>query len=407
MARLSIIIPTHNTGLYLVEAVESVLAQTYKDFELIVIDDGSTDNTHSRLAPYLSELQYIYQENQERSVARNRGIAASQGEYVAFLDADDFWVPTKLEEQVQFLDGHPRSGAVFCMLQAVSSTGERLNRPQFVQPWIDTEDLFPKLLMGNFLGCSSILIRRSVLDDIGGFDPQLRYIEDWNFNLKVASHCPTGCVPRALTSYRQYAGYYPARVAHYNVQDAAVRMLEELLQNMPQERCSLSLRTQAVSNAWWNGAKLDYALGQIIDAQRRFAQALELDNLFVECPVRFVEDIVDYALNLYQVHPTPFQIAEQFVRTVFQNLPESALGLASYYRPAIGRLHAGYVFSASAAALPSEERARLWVHALRAVTNDLSWRRNRGLFSIGFKSSVDALLVSPFRREKSPGRYRI
>ena len=103
MPKISVIIPTYNTAHYLQEAIESVLAQTYTDFELIVIDDGSTDNTKEVVAPYLDRIVFLETENNGPSKARNRAIRESSCEYVAFLDADDIWYPDKLDRQMTLL----------------------------------------------------------------------------------------------------------------------------------------------------------------------------------------------------------------------------------------------------------------------------------------------------------------
>src|SRR4030042_4827818 len=104
MPKVSVIIPTYNRGNLVLESIQSVFAQTFSDYEIIVIDDGSTDNTREVLHPYLSKLTYIYEKNSGQSFARNIGILASKGEYIAFLDSDDLWEPEKLETQVKLLD---------------------------------------------------------------------------------------------------------------------------------------------------------------------------------------------------------------------------------------------------------------------------------------------------------------
>ncbi len=107
MPKVSVIIPTFNCAVYLPQAIESVLGQTWQDFELIVVDDGSTDDTCQVLAPYQNRLVYLYQENQGESSARNKGIQVAQGEYLAFLDSDDLWLATKLERQITVLEAWP------------------------------------------------------------------------------------------------------------------------------------------------------------------------------------------------------------------------------------------------------------------------------------------------------------
>jgi glycosyltransferase involved in cell wall biosynthesis len=108
MPKVSVIIPTYNRAEYVTQAIDSVLAQTYTDYEIIVVDDGSTDNTKEILLPYMDRIRYIYQENAGASAARNRGIKAAKRDWVAFLDSDDEWLPGKLAVQIRAVERHPQ-----------------------------------------------------------------------------------------------------------------------------------------------------------------------------------------------------------------------------------------------------------------------------------------------------------
>ncbi len=108
MPEVSVIIPTYNRAEYVTQAIDSVLAQTYTDYEIIVVDDGSTDKTREVLEPYMDKIAYIYQENTGVSAARNRGIKAAKGDWVAFLDSDDEWLPGKLTVQIRAVERHPQ-----------------------------------------------------------------------------------------------------------------------------------------------------------------------------------------------------------------------------------------------------------------------------------------------------------
>ncbi|MCK4819314.1 glycosyltransferase family 2 protein, partial [bacterium] len=105
---VSVIIPTCNRAEYITQAIDSVLAQTYTDYEIIVVDDGSTDNTKEVMEPYMDRIRYIYQENAGVSAARNTGIKAAKGDWVAFLDSDDEWLPGKLAVQIRAVERHPQ-----------------------------------------------------------------------------------------------------------------------------------------------------------------------------------------------------------------------------------------------------------------------------------------------------------
>ena len=124
--RISVIIPTYNSAVFLPEAVESVLSQTFLPQEVIVVDDGSTDNTEDVLEPFRRRIHYIRQENQGPAVARNRGIAEAKGDLIAFLDADDVWVPEKTEIQVKVLRENPRIGLVHSYFDRLDMAEQRI-----------------------------------------------------------------------------------------------------------------------------------------------------------------------------------------------------------------------------------------------------------------------------------------
>ena len=173
MPRVSVIIPTYNCDRFLPEAIDSVLMQTYQDYEIIVIDDGSTDQTCQVLEFYQNKIRYFYQENQGSAVARNLGIKQAQGEFIAFLDADDFWIlPEKLAEQVNCFEQQPSLGSVHTGWRIVDGGGEKIID---VEPWRDVPDLnLESWLMYKPVKTSGMMIRQQWLEQVGGFDGELR-----------------------------------------------------------------------------------------------------------------------------------------------------------------------------------------------------------------------------------------
>src|SRR4028118_1349040 len=130
--QVSVIIPAYNGDRYIAQAVESVISQTYKNWEIIVVDDGSTDDTRQALQPYFDRIRYVYQENQGVAAARNRGIQESRGELIAFLDQDDFFLSDKLAGQVALFDAQPSLGIVNSGWRIVKEQGESIF---YVTPW--------------------------------------------------------------------------------------------------------------------------------------------------------------------------------------------------------------------------------------------------------------------------------
>jgi len=202
MPEVSVIIPTYNSARYLVEAIDSVLAQTYKDFEVLVIDDGSTDDTESVMSKYGSPVRYIRQKNGGVSAARNKGIQESHGRYVAFLDADDTWLPKKIERQLAELKAH--NGYRFCYtdFSPVSWDLKPLPIKRFERQGKALEDL---LLRGNVVGSgSTALCERSLFDLAGVFDTSLSQCADWDMWVRLARVTDFLYLNDRLVTYRKH-----------------------------------------------------------------------------------------------------------------------------------------------------------------------------------------------------------
>jgi glycosyltransferase involved in cell wall biosynthesis len=197
---VSVVIPTYNSGSLVVEAVSSVLAQTTHVAEVIVVDDGSTDDTADRLAPFGSSVRYIKKENGGVSSARNCGLAEATSQWIAFLDADDVWHPRKLELQMAVLARRPE----------LALLGTRMyNWPTDSHPALDpslSRDpivlTFEDLVVGNQLGTSTIVARADVLRGVGEFDHSLQGPEDFDMWLRVARQSPVGRLLLPLAGYR-------------------------------------------------------------------------------------------------------------------------------------------------------------------------------------------------------------
>jgi glycosyltransferase involved in cell wall biosynthesis len=194
---VSVIIPTYNREQYLRKALDSVLAQTYQRFEIIVVDDGSTDNTRTMLSAYKESVRYVYQENQGISKARNTGIRNSHGDCIAFLDSDDYWLPEKTELQVALLQKHPEYGMVASRCSSVRLDGSfrEKNRPG-TSGWV-LENLF----QANFIRTSAAIIRKECFHEVGLFDEELKECEEYDLWLRMASQYPIGFINKSLAVY--------------------------------------------------------------------------------------------------------------------------------------------------------------------------------------------------------------
>jgi glycosyltransferase involved in cell wall biosynthesis len=206
---VSAIIPTYNRADFVCTAIDSVLAQTWRNIEIIVVDDGSADNTRDVIATYGDRVRYFYQDNAGASAARNRGIAESSGVIVAFLDSDDTWLPTKIEEQVRALE---RAGeSVPCCIANIrlryadgkvkDSFGISILSPGMEEGvWLNPlEVLLTRFLLFN----QSVAVRRTALLKVGGFNHSLRYMEDYDLALKLACLGPWAFIARPLTIWNE------------------------------------------------------------------------------------------------------------------------------------------------------------------------------------------------------------
>ena len=209
---VSVVMPAYNAAPFLRAAIESVLAQTFRSFELIVVDDGSTDETAAIARSFGARLRYIRQENARQAAARNRGVRESRGAFIAFLDADDLWREDKLAKQVARLQSDPTLGLVYSSMTEIDLAGARLEeRPARLRGHVMRDVLLGRGAGGGGLG-STALVRREVFEAVGEFDSDLPPCEDTDFFWRVASRYAVDFVDEPLVSYRQHSGN-----AHVNV----------------------------------------------------------------------------------------------------------------------------------------------------------------------------------------------
>ena len=210
--KVSVLIPAYNAMEFLPATIASVLAQTYQDFEVIVVNDGSIDDVEG----WVNELpdqrvKLVSQSNKGLASARNTGLATAKGDYIAFIDADDLWLPNKLEKQVQLLDTQPDVGLVYTWISLIDETGQpqgklRKNHAQ--------GNVWVQLTTHNIVECGSVaLVRRECFDKVGLFDDTLPFScsEDWDMWLRIAAHYSFGSVAEPLVQYRCHSNNLSSR----------------------------------------------------------------------------------------------------------------------------------------------------------------------------------------------------
>ncbi|MCP2520499.1 glycosyltransferase [Candidatus Aminicenantes bacterium AC-708-M15] len=225
MPEVSVIIPTYNRASFLKEAIESVLNQEYSDFELIIIDDGSTDNTKEIIKQYEGKLKYYYQSHKGVSPARNAGLKLARGDFIAFLDSDDLWKKEKLKIQVEFMKSHPE--IMVCYTEEIwIRKGVRVNpkkKHKKYSGWI-----FDKVVPICLLSLSSALFRKKLFEEVGVFDENLPACEDYDLGLRIACKYPIHLIKEPLIIKR---GGHPDQLSkkYWGMDRFRIMALEKIL----------------------------------------------------------------------------------------------------------------------------------------------------------------------------------
>jgi glycosyltransferase involved in cell wall biosynthesis len=226
--RVSVIIPTYNRAWCLKEAVDSVMAQSYRDVEVILVDDGSTDGTAAMVAAWDVPLRFLSQQNRGVSAARNLGLRSARGNLVAFLDSDDLWLPDKLARQVAFFDAHPE--ALICQTgETWIRRGVRVNpRHRHRKP---SGRIFEASLALCLVSPSAVMMRRGLLEEVGGFDESLPACEDYDLWLRVSARYPVHLIETPLVVKR--GGHADQLSRQHSLDRYRIQSLDKILGSQP------------------------------------------------------------------------------------------------------------------------------------------------------------------------------
>ncbi|WP_254565640.1 glycosyltransferase family A protein [Oscillatoria sp. HE19RPO] len=276
MTKISIIIPAYNAEKTIIETWESIQNQTYYDWEVIAVDDGSTDNTLTVLKtiddPRLKVFSYP---NAGVSIARNRGLAEATGDYIAFLDADDLWTPDKLELQLAALESNPQAGVAYSWVIFFNS--ER-NTQAPGHPHDFEGNVYPALLLNNFLANgSNPLVSRKAVESVGDFDPTFPHCADWDYYLRLAAQWPFVLVPQHQVLYRQSVGSMTSKIE--SIEHQLLTMLEKQFTTIaPEEYQRLKPQSLAWIYEYCTQQYLEYGSSRqdIERARQKLAQAIRL-----------------------------------------------------------------------------------------------------------------------------------
>lgn len=266
----SVVIPTYNRPYKVVRAIKSVLAQTFNDYEIWVIDDGSTEKYTIALEPFKSKINYLYKPNGGLSSARNAGILKSNGTYVAFLDDDDWWYPHKLEYLAQAIQDRPDVGLFYSNVDFVKENGEKL--------WVQKSRNVGKqsyllLLKGNIIPMPTVVVKKSCFNEVGLFDEKLKGCEDWDMWIRIAQRFPFHFVNKVLGAY-EYASSTAMSADHVFYINAITNAFNKIIS----ENKTLELRVQRIMYAFFahNKGRIYLRTGHEVLAQKEFKESLKL-----------------------------------------------------------------------------------------------------------------------------------
>lgn len=265
---VSVILPTFNRAKTIVRAIESVLNQSVADFELIIVDDASRDGTREIIDGIDDQrLRYLaHPKQQGAAAARNTGIAAARGEYISFQDSDDVWLSTKLAEQLELINSGPEIEAVFSPYTRISP-GQRQQIPAAVTAEMQG-DILAAILGKSFIGTPTLLLKRAVLDRCGGFNPELKALEDWELSIRLAKLCRFACANKPLLN---------AYVTGGSVSENEEIMLQAMKQIVGLHQEEYDLYPGSEARIWTFIGNRKCLAGKMREGRNHFSQALRAD----------------------------------------------------------------------------------------------------------------------------------
>lgn len=282
---ISVIIPTYNCEKYIGEAIDSVLHQTCLDYEVIVIDDGSTDATRSIIESRYQTVRYFYVENKGVASARNYGIAKAKGNLIAFLDADDIWLPEKLEKQKELFDRNQALGMVFTENSFFYEHGiiaNKLNKRESLM----RGDIVRNIFLHSYVVTSTVMVRRSIFDVVGLFDEELLVAEDDNMWMRIGIEYGIALLDEPLVRYRKTTGSLSSDLSAVSVGvNKHVELMKSRYPDLYDRIGPLAIRIKYSDQCFSEGYR-DFSRGNYAVSRTRFIDSY-MNNPFRLTPLIF------------------------------------------------------------------------------------------------------------------------
>jgi glycosyltransferase involved in cell wall biosynthesis len=370
MPRVSVIIPAYNADRYVGQAIQSILDQTFGAFEIIVVDDGSTDRTREVVSTFDDpRIRYAYQDNRGPAAARNTGIEIAAGAYIAPLDADDLAQPHRLAAQLEYLEADPSLSVVGSGYLWIDEQGNQIPWDNHSwQRWPELNQIRDWLFDCPFVP-SATMFRRAAWEDVGGFDEGLIGPEDWNFWMRLvltghrmAWHRDVVCLYR----HRRDSVSHDAERMLANCAKAVRRIME--YPGFPPDL--LEAGNQGLAIRYVDGTKRLYTSALWEQGKAALGEALALDpNLIAGQPSRIEDELINAALDPLTPQPV------DFVKTVFRHLPDNARPLLGRQQYMLTRCHVELF----ARGLQRRDLAAIWTHLGPVIASLPHWLLQRSM----------------------------
>lgn len=279
MPKISVIIPTFNNSHFIIDAIRSIINQTYAEYEIIVINDGSIDDTEEALKPYYHKIRYFYKNNGGVASARNYGIKESKGDYIAFLDSDDYWLTQKLEEVNKFIINYPSIGLFYSNAYQVGRTGKVIG--VFKSQDFDSK-LYFKILLNNFIPASSVVVKKEVFDTCGLFFEHFEAAaggEDWDMWIRIAKKYKIKLIDKPLICYRVHQSNVSKKDFEKLNRDVLL-ILERALKN--EIGIARKFKNKIYSNAFFHRGRRCLMAFLFKEARKELSQSIRLNPLQVK-----------------------------------------------------------------------------------------------------------------------------
>jgi glycosyltransferase involved in cell wall biosynthesis len=374
MAKITVIIPTYNRANLVARSIESVLSQTYQDWELIVVDDGSQDETKEVVSRFTDpRIHYIFQENKKLPGARNTGIRASTGEYLVFLDSDDQISADKLALQSAVLDANSQIGLVCSGWYEVDLEGRVIKetRPWLTNPNLNIEDW----LSNNPFIPPAVMVRRQFVIDVGLFDEQQFYVEDWDLWLRLShADCQMAWVPGIVCFHTCHEGNMGRQAVQMS--SGLFRLMDKFFAQKDLDNSLRQLEDKTLANAHLDAAIRYLAADNLNEACYHLKECIKRNPQLLEgTPPRVMESLASSALSVLVID------REKYIGALKSILGEVSPHFVYSTRQLLAMVEAAEAFETYSFG----QRYQAKRHVIKTLALDVQWIRNRGLLGILLK----------------------